>query len=382
MTGLILCNRCRKKMDGVCKCGNYKCLVQVYWKGKYYEYRRDEQGYVFTYEKARDKLIDINKAIRSRTFNPVDFSDDQVRERRFENMMERWLNQKAEEERGNEFSPETLKSYRSYNRVYFGYFNGWDVREIHFEQLERFKDDLPKTKKLHTRRNVLNALHAFFGWLRKKGVIKEMPVWPEIKGEDAKVRIAVDLEDQDGALKRIPDEHADIFTFMMETGLRPGEGCALKVKDFDLKEGMALIQRTWSGAKLVETTKGKNKEPIPLSETAWQIAVKHCAGKFPDDFLFINPATKRGYRYKFIYRRWKKFSELPVTMYEATRHSFCTQVSESGANTMQAKALMRHKDIRSTERYFHGSIKKLRDLVNNRGRVRALRSEKTEVKGK
>jgi hypothetical protein len=49
---------------------------------------------------------------------------------------------------------------------------------------------------------------------------------------------------------------------------------------------------------------------------------------------------------------------------------------------MQAKALMRHKDIRSTERYFHGSIKKLRDIVNNRGRVRALRSEKTEVKGK
>src|SRR5208337_1482561 len=87
MTGLILCNRCRKKMDGVCKCGNYKCLVQVYWKGKYYEYRRDEQWYVFTYEKARDKLIDINKAIRSKTFNPVDFSDDQLRERRFENMM-------------------------------------------------------------------------------------------------------------------------------------------------------------------------------------------------------------------------------------------------------------------------------------------------------
>jgi hypothetical protein len=44
MTGLILCNRCGKKMDGVCKCGNYKCLVQIYWKGKYYEYRRDEQG--------------------------------------------------------------------------------------------------------------------------------------------------------------------------------------------------------------------------------------------------------------------------------------------------------------------------------------------------
>lgn len=333
-------------MDGVCKCGNYKCLVNIYWKGKYYEYRRDEQGYVFTYEKARDKLIDINKAVRNRTFNPVDLSDEQVRERRFENMMERWLDQKAKEEDDKMLSPETLKAYRSNNRRYFGYFTGWDVREIRFEQLERFKDDLPRTLSLKTRRNILNALHAFYTWLRRKGTIREMPVWPEIKGDDARVMAALDKEDQDKALARIPKEHRDPFTLLCETGARINEVCALKVKDVDLKSGVWVVQRNYSGAKLVETTKAKNKKPVPLSETAREIVRRHSGGKFPDDFLFINSATKKGYRYKVLYRLWCKYAGVGVTLYEATRHSFCTQISESGTNTLQARLLMRHSDVK------------------------------------
>jgi hypothetical protein len=45
------------------------------------------KGYVFIYESARGKLMSINLAMRNRTFNPVDFSDELVRQRRFENMM-------------------------------------------------------------------------------------------------------------------------------------------------------------------------------------------------------------------------------------------------------------------------------------------------------
>lgn len=71
-----------------------------------------------------------------------------------------------------------------------------------------------------------------------------------------------------------------------------------------------------------------------------------------------------------------------MTLYEATRHSFCTQIGESGINTLQARALMRHADVRTTQRYFHGDIKKLRDVINNRGRVMLVQNKKTEVKGK
>jgi hypothetical protein len=60
-----------------------------------------------------------------------------------------------EEEQANELSRETLNAYRSNNRKYFGYFSGWAVREIGFEQLQSFKDNLPRTLSLETRRNIL-----------------------------------------------------------------------------------------------------------------------------------------------------------------------------------------------------------------------------------
>ncbi len=64
MTGTIRCNRCRKKMDGVCECGNYKCFIQIYWKGKYYEFRRDDEGDLFSYHKAVDRCRWQNKRVR------------------------------------------------------------------------------------------------------------------------------------------------------------------------------------------------------------------------------------------------------------------------------------------------------------------------------
>jgi site-specific recombinase XerD len=58
-----------------------------------------------------------------------------------------------------------------------------------------------------------------------------------------------------------------------------------------------------------------------------------------------------------------------AALHEASRHSVCTQIVESGATHLQAKQLMPHADIRSTEKYFHGNVTKMRDLVNRRGKV-------------
>lgn len=81
---------------------------------------------------------------------------------------------------------------------------------------------------------------------------------------------------------------------MAETEARVNELCALKIKDIDFKGAVWVAQRAYSGLKLVETTKAKTKVPVVLSDKAWEIAKRHAAGRFADDFLFINPATGRG----------------------------------------------------------------------------------------
>ncbi len=380
MKGIIICNKCRKKMDGVCMCtpkGNAKCLVQIYWKGKHYEYRRDDQGYVLTYDKARDKLTDISKAIKKGSFNPVDFTDEKVKERKFENKIQKWLDQKESECKDGNISPSSLSNIKGYiNNYYLPFFAEWDVKEIRFEQLEDFKDNLPDTLSRKTKANILVSLHAFFTWLFKKGV-RDIPPFPVIENVDMKERIALSYDDQKEYLSMIPDRYRDVIEFGMETGLRVGELVVLKMKDVDLKNMRALIRRTVSAyVHIIETTKGRSKKYIPLSNRAVEIAKRNSIGKFPEDYIFVNPDTKKRYSVKMPNVLWKRYTKLDVTYYEASRHSFCTQLVDDGIDALQAKELMRHTDVRTTQRYYHGNISRLSEIVNNRGRV--IRFKKVE----
>jgi len=378
MKGIIICNKCRKKMDGVCHCkkkGNAKCLIQIYWKGKHYEYRRDDKGYIFDYDRAKDRLAEITTAIKKGAFNPVDFTDAKVKERKFENQIEKWQQEKEKQELLNELSPGTLKQYKGYVNNYYPFFHGMDVREIVLEQLTNFKDTLDCVN-IKTRKNIIIALHNFFYWLRERGIIKDIPLFPKIKGDDSKSRKAIDIDLQGEALERISVYHRDIIEFLMETGLRPGEGCALLVEHVDAKHRIASIEGTFSGTKLRQTTKQKRKRVIPLSTRAFEIAAKNMQGKLPKQFLFINPVTDKHYTTNALGKIWRKKSELEgITLYEAVRHSFGSQLIENGIDVTIVKELMGHSDIRTTEKYVHMKMSKLADVVNSRKVVKMIRTK-------
>ncbi len=48
------------------------------------------------------------------------------------------------------------------------------------------------------------------------------------------------------------------------------------------------------------------------------------------------------------------------------RHHFCTDLFKRGAHLHEAKALMRHRDVRSTMVYSHATVDDLRAAVNRR----------------
>jgi len=381
-------------MDGVCDCvkkkdpekkGNQKCLVRIYWQGKNYEYRRDDNGFILTYETALAKLTDISNEIRKGIFNPVEHSDAKVKERRFENKIEKWLQEKEKELQRGIIRPSSYSGIRGYVFNYFTFFHGMDVKEIKLEQLTDFYDSLPETIKLKTKKNIFNALHSFFVWLWKRGAIKGVPPFPDMEGEDdSQERISLDYEEQQKLLAMIPAEHKDIIEFGMETGLRVGELIVLKVGDVDLKNGSLWVRRTVSAyVNVVESTKGRHKDRIPLSNRALELCTKNIQGKEKWDYLFIRPDTGRRYSVKAPNAIWKKYTGLKdVTYYEASRHSFATQMVDSGVDALQTKELMRHTDVRTTQRYYHGSITRLKDIVNRRGQVfRLIKGTGTDDSG-
>ncbi|MBF0592032.1 MAG: tyrosine-type recombinase/integrase [Nitrospirae bacterium] len=361
-------------------CGYTICYIDIYWQGKTYRFRRDRDGGQLDYKRANRQITIIRSAIDNKTFNPDDFIASKVNERLMENKLNDWLDQKSEEEQADELSPDTIRHYQSYAKHhYIPFFKGLDVKEVEFSHIENFKDKLPKRLKIKTRRNILNALHSFFTWLRRKGVIKEVPNFPEIRGNDAKMRTSIDVDQQKEALKRLPKHNRDIFAFAFETGLRGGELCALKVKDVDMNKKTILVQRSFSRHKLRETTKTHMKHYMPLSDTALEIVQRNIKDKTPDAFLFINKRTKTFYTVNNLCRSWREYSGLDVSFYEASRHSFITQLVEDNANPFVAKELARHTDLRTTQKYYHATSSKLRDVVNRRGKIVSIEGGKTSA---
>jgi integrase len=369
MKGFILCHKCRSRMlRPVCACGSEKAIVGIYWESKHYEFRRDDRGEVFVYRDAQKRLVEINSAIQKGRFNPTDFLEKPIDYRRFDEQIAKWLNGKERAERSNELSYDTLKDYRGYVNNHFKFLNSYDVREIGLEQLSDFKDTLDGVS-IKTRKNIMNALRNFFFWLKERGVISEMPVFPKIKGDDARMKVAIDFELQTQVLEKIPAHHKDVLQFLMETGLRPGEVCALLCEHIDPKNALMRVERTFTGSRIRETTKQKRKRIAPLSETAYGIATRHMKDKLPKQYLFINPKTKRNYCPKTLWRIWKANSKLgDITLYEGTRHSFGSQLIEDH-DIYFVKELMGHADIRTTQAYLHMKVTKLRQILNQRGRV-------------
>ena len=282
--GSIICARCNRAIDDqgkkaesvVCHhegCGHPKVYVFIKWKGKKERFYLDKDGTKYTYDTALRALVDINSEIHKGTFNPDDWKATEIEKRHFEREFADWLDRKEQETQKGKLAPSTLGNYKTYNRKYFSYLDGKDVREIRLKELQLFYDQLPGSAKY--RKNILDCLRTFFRWLKRWGEIDEVPVWPEIEQPIEPERFALTYEEQQEVLERIPAAHRDIFEFMMESGLRPAEACALMMIDIDVRRRKALIKRTYSESELRDRVKQKKEYWIVLSDRAWELVRKN-----------------------------------------------------------------------------------------------------------
>ena len=377
--GSIICAKCNRSVDAqgkkadsvVCHhdgCHHPKVYIFIKWKGHKERFYTGKDGQKFTYDTALKALVSINADINAGRFNPDDWKTPEIEKKRFEHQFAAWLERKEQEAQKGKIAPSTLGNYETYNRQYFSYLKDLDVREIRLKNLQLFYDQLPGSAKY--RKNIMDCLRTFFRWLKRWGDIDEVPVWPEMEQPIRAERFALTYEEQQAALQAIPTKHRDIIEFLMETGLRPSEACALMMIDIDVKRRKALIRRTYSESQLRDRVKQKKEYWIVLSDRAWEIVSSNIA---MSEFVFTNPDTRRGYRYKVLNRVWNTYCKAGVSLYEGTRHSFCTQLVEDGGSEFQVQEAMRHADRRSTKVYFHPSDERQRELLNRRGKVIDIR---------
>ena len=164
-------------------------------------------------------------------------------------------------------------------------------------------------------------------------------------------------------------DHA-LVTFAWATGCRASEIASMSLSPsdanwIDLKSGLVTIT----------DAKWDSKGTIPLDVASLRVirhyvreirpqirnaAVLHC--------LFV---TKTGRPYTS--NKLSKKLTLLLRRYglndktaHSFRHFFCTDLFKRGARLHEAKALMRHRDVRSTMVYSHSTTDDLRAVVNRR----------------
>ncbi len=217
----------------------------------------------------------------------------------------------------------------------------------------------------------LSAIKTFFRYLQKTEVIEVNPV-DGITGPKTPKNLPTFVSHKEmEVLLRDDSLFKDDFEgvrdkFIIEllyvTGMRRSELAGLKNEDVDSK------------AKNVKVIGKRNRERvIPISEQTAKslkkyIEVRDEVIKNISPYLFVNK-TGEGIKPNAIYNIVNKYLENIPTISKKSphvlRHSFATEMLNSGADINAVKEIMGHSSLASTEIYTHVTFKELKRVYNN-----------------
>ena len=156
--------------------------------------------------------------------------------------------------------------------------------------------------------------------------------------------------------------------FLIDTGLRIGEACALKWENVGLepKQGASL------GWVYVEKGKSKYaKRHVPLTPRARGILEK-IKEKSKSKFVFPAKSGEQLSRHwaSEQFRTLREAMELPKDcVVHSTRHTFCTRLGESGIGAFEIQRLAGHSSIVISQKYVHPTPALLESAIGKMGQV-------------
>jgi integrase len=217
------------------------------------------------------------------------------------------------------------------------HFKRHDVRAIRTLDVNEFYHSLlKKSLASKTVKHILDTLRAFMRWLHALEVIEQLPRFPRIAVRPAREKRWISAEAQSHVLSAIAPEHRLIFRVLFETGCRPSEICALKVKDV-LEDGV-YICRAFDARGYVKGTKTGASFLRPLSAELLLTLRDSARLSFPEVWLF----TWRGEHYNRhkLYKLWMRAASavgVKISLSEGVRHSRASQRRKELEAAMRAE---------------------------------------------
>ncbi|MBI4032479.1 tyrosine-type recombinase/integrase [Candidatus Berkelbacteria bacterium] len=263
-------------------------------------------------------------------------------------------------------SRRTIENYQHYLGRFAEFAGELAVGAIDDELVRRWRLDLARRELSRATQNYhLVALRAFLAYLAKKNVASFPPTKVDLPGAEETEVTFLDAETIAQLLKtpnvrrRAGKRDRAILETLFSTGLRVAELASLDRKDVEGKEEVGVVG------------KGRKRRVVFLSPAAQQAIVDYMAVRTDDDeALFVREwrGEQKGGRLttRSIQRLMVKYAEAAGVAEHVTphtlRHTFATDLLQSGADLRAVQALLGHSSVVTTQRYTHLTDQHLRDV--------------------
>ena len=147
------------------------------------------------------------------------------------------------------------------------------------------------------------------------------------------------------------------FVFMLNTGVRVGEGCAIKKKDISISTTSISISSSYDfRSGRVKPTKTCKNRHIGINDFLLPILEKHIKSLNDDDFVFQSKGGKNinnEYIRRKVFLKTIKETGIRSIRIHDLRHSYASHYVMNGGNLYKLQKILGHASITMTQRYAH-----------------------------
>jgi integrase len=331
-----------------CKTQPTKFLINLYWQGIRLTLSRDREGRtIHSWNHAVNLLGNIRSEIQAKTFDPEIYKQQSATAfKTFWTMFQRQY----------EGQIATHAKLSTIGKHHLDQFMSMQMRDIRAFHIKEWWLNL-KSKGLsnHYMNDLNQWLKRFFNEATELDVIEKVPHFPPQMSLPAPDIEWLTEGEQNSVFDELPKYDRPIFDFMFLTGVRVGEAIAMHRSDIDFKKGRTIVQHTVKrDRKTIGEVKNKKHRIIPHVEDVEDCLRNALRYSGLNKLLFTNK-WGRIYTQDYLRDTFKKAcvkaGVKPIHLKNATRHSFGTQMVESGVDIWTTSKAMGHSDIKMTEKY-------------------------------
>ncbi|WP_369282374.1 tyrosine-type recombinase/integrase [Oscillibacter sp. GMB15532] len=274
--------------------------------------------------------------------------------------------------------PSTYESYdQCINKYVLPYFSQPGYERLTASSVSKFVKSIRKTETLSetSQKKIISIFK-----IAMREIAKDIPEYTALLDEIAvpsasscksiPVFTITEQRKIENAVKNSSDQRSFGIILCLYTGIRIGELCALKWRDFDLDSGIMTISRTVSRVRNFESTTSKTQlhigtpksrtsmRKIPLPEFLLKMirVYQPIAAKGEWGILSNQPDPFEPRAYQRIYKQILKEAGVENRKFHALRHSFATRALELGVDIKTLSEILGHANISITLNIYAHSL--------------------------